>query len=285
MSHYSNTVKYEIPEEAFANPLNPTALEVYTWAANPVNVKPSNLHGALIVFEDLGVDGDDYKYIWRTIDTGVDFTVLTLKSMPPIQDVRISGEVEVIGPLTDEELRASPLEVTGTIAIDTTGLALETKQDTGNTTLSSILAKIIAEPATEARQETSNDLLGDIKGLDTNVLLTLIDMYNKILTSSTEAKQDEQSALLQTLQSLIETNNNLVQILSPLGSAMSSGQPALRITPTGTTLPVSGTVTATVASTVVSSVTNFGTGVPAKEMADDFNNLLVHMGNITNVTV
>lgn len=224
MSHYSTSMKYEIPEEAFANPLNPTVEEVYTWANDPENIKPSNLHGALIVFEE--TEDSNYKYIWRTIDTGVDFTVLTLKSMPPIQDVRVTGEVEVIGPLTDEELRASPIEVTGSLDVD----------------------------------------------IDTTAL-------------ATHAKQDEQSVLLQTLQSLIETNNNLVQILSPLGSAMSSGQPALRITPTGTTLPVSGTVTASVASTVVSSVTNFGTGVPAKEMADDFNNLLVHMGNITNVTV
>jgi len=28
MSHFSNTVKYEIPEGAFANPLNPTVEEV-----------------------------------------------------------------------------------------------------------------------------------------------------------------------------------------------------------------------------------------------------------------
>ena len=52
--------------------------------------------------------------------------------------------------------------------------------------------------------------------------------------------------------------------------------------PALTATVVSGSVTATVASTVVSSLTNFGTGIPAKEMADDINNLVVTMANINN---
>jgi len=61
-----------------------------------------------------------------------------------------------------------------------------------------------------------------------------------------------------------------VYVLLPLGAAMNSGQPALRVNPIAA------------AATVVSSVTNFGTGVPAKEMADDMNNLVVTMANIGN---
>jgi len=89
---------------------------------------------------------------------------------------------------------------------------------------------------------------------------------------ATSIKQDEQTALITTLNSLIETNNYLVQFLTQLTGAMNSGQPALR------TIPIASV------STVVSSVTNFGTGIPATEMADDMNNLMVTMANINNVT-
>ena len=100
---------------------------------------------------------------------------------------------------------------------------------------------------------------------------------------ATAANQNEQTTLLTTLNSLIETNNYLIALLAPLASAMNSGQPALRVNPIAAAATVvSGSVTATVASTVVSSLTNFGTGIPAKEMADDINNLVVTMANINN---
>ena len=104
-------------------------------------------------------------------------------------------------------------------------------------------------------------------------------------TGATAANQSEEISLIETLNSLIETNNYLVQFLTQLTGAMNSGQPALRTIPIASvSTAVTGSVTATVASTVVSSVTNFGTGVPAKEMADDMNNLMVTMANINNVT-
>ncbi len=90
MSHYSTSMKYEIPEEAFADPLNPTVEEVYTWASNPTNIKASNLHGALIVFEEVG---DNYKYIWRTIDTGDDFTILNLKTLITPEEIEDAGAI------------------------------------------------------------------------------------------------------------------------------------------------------------------------------------------------
>ena len=88
----------------------------------------------------------------------------------------------------------------------------------------------------------------------------------------------------ETLISLIGTLQELCQRLAPLASAMNSGAPGLRVTPNAATLPVSGTVTATVASTVVSSLTNFGTGIPASEMAHDINNYTAIVANINNVT-
>jgi len=99
---------------------------------------------------------------------------------------------------------------------------------------------------------------------------------------STEQAQEEANTLLALVQTLIETNNRLVQALQPLASAMNAGQPAVRTIPVGTTA-VSGSVT--VASTVVSSLTNFGTGIPAKEMADDMNNLVAVTANINKVTL
>ena len=77
----------------------------------------------------------------------------------------------------------------------------------------------------------------------------------------------------------------MVQLLTQLVSAMNAGAPALRIIPIASvSTAVTGSVTATVASTVVSSLTNFGTGIPASEMAHDINNMTVQLTNISNVT-
>ena len=99
---------------------------------------------------------------------------------------------------------------------------------------------------------------------------------------STSAKQTEQTALLTTLNSLIETNNYLVQFLSQLTGAMNSGAPALRTIPIASvSTAVTGSLTAV---TTVGTITNFGTAIPAKEMADDINNFTVTLANINNVT-
>lgn len=89
----------------------------------------------------------------------------------------------------------------------------------------------------------------------------------------------------ETLNSLVETLQELVQRLAPLAAAMNSGAPALRTTPIASvSTAVTGTVTATVASTVVSSLTNFGTGIPASEMAHDINNQTAILANINNAS-
>lgn len=99
---------------------------------------------------------------------------------------------------------------------------------------------------------------------------------------STSAKQTEQTALLTTLNSLIETNNYLVQFLSQLTGAMNAGAPALRTIPIASvSTAVTGSLTAV---TTVGTITNFGTAIPAKEMADDINNFTVTLANINNVT-
>lgn len=129
----------------------------------------------------------------------------------------------------------------------------------------------------------------------------------KLLTLATEAKQDDIITALgsittpsdtqpisastlplpsgastsinqETLISLIGTLQELSQRLAPLASAMNSGAPALRTTPIASvSTAVTGTVTA-------SSLTNFGTGIPASEMAHDMNNMTAVLANINNVT-
>lgn len=101
---------------------------------------------------------------------------------------------------------------------------------------------------------------------------------DETISPATEANQD-------TLYELVQTLQELSQRLAPLASAMNAGAPALRTIPIASvSTAVTGSVTATVASTVVSSLTNFGTGIPAKEMADDINNYTAIVANINNVT-
>lgn len=102
---------------------------------------------------------------------------------------------------------------------------------------------------------------------------------------STSAKQTEQTALLTTLNSLIETNNYLVQFLSQLTGAMNSGQPALRTIPIASvSTAVTGSLTSAGTVSTVGTITNFGTGIHASEMAHDINNFTAILANINNVT-
>lgn len=102
---------------------------------------------------------------------------------------------------------------------------------------------------------------------------------------STSAKQTEQTALLTTLNSLIETNNYLVQFLSQLTGAMNSGAPALRTIPIASvSTAVTGSLTSAGTVSTVGTITNFGTGIPASEMAHDINNFTAILANINNVT-
>lgn len=94
--------------------------------------------------------------------------------------------------------------------------------------------------------------------------------------------QPANNATQETLNELIETLNELNARLTTLAGMANAGQPALRVIPIASvSTAVTGSVTATVAST---SITNFGTGTPAKEVADDMNNLMVTLANINNAS-
>jgi hypothetical protein len=103
--------------------------------------------------------------------------------------------------------------------------ATEAKQDTGNTslatiaakdfatqtTLAAILAKIIAAPATEAKQDTGNTSLATIAAKDFATQTTLAAVLAKIIAApATEAKQDTMITALQTIDNFISGARGLV---------------------------------------------------------------------------
>lgn len=86
----------------------------------------------------------------------------------------------------------------------------------------------------------------------------------------------------ETLISLIGTLQELNARLMVIAGMANAGAPALRVIPIASvSTAVTGTVTATVAST---SITNFGTGIPASEMAHDMNNQTAILANINNAS-
>ncbi len=177
--------------------------------------------------------------------------------------------------LTDTQLRATPVPISGTVSV--TGVATAANQTTEIASLSSIDGKLPAGlTVTGGKLEV---VLPPGAGGLTDTELRASPVPVSVSGVATATEQDEQTALLTTLNSLLETNNALVQMMSQLIGAMNSGAPALRVTPIASvSTAVTGSVTA-----VVSSLTNFGTGIPAKEMADDINNMTVQ-SNINNIT-
>lgn len=185
--------------------------------------------------------------------------------------------------LTDVQLRATPVPISGTVTVLGAGDATAANQATEIASLASIDGKLPAGlTVTGGRLEV--ELPSGGGGL-TDTELRASPVPVSVSGGATSTKQDEQTALLTTLNALVEANNALVQMMSQLIGAMNAGAPALRIIPIASvSTAVTGSVTATVASTVVSSLTNFGTGIPAKEMADDMNNMTVQLTNINNIT-
>lgn len=229
--------------------------------------------GQTIATKDIG--GVNHELVILEFSDGVGgATEVSNANNLPVTDAAVLAKLSA-DPATQTTLAALLAKV---IAAPST----EAKQDIMVSGLAAILAKIIAAPSTEAKQDL---LLAELqlKADLTQTQPVSLSTIPLATGAATATKQDEQTALITTLNNLIENLNSLVNVLLPLGAAMNSGQPALRVNPIAAAATVvSGSVTATVASTVVSSLTNFGTGIPAKEMADDINNLVVTMANINN---
>lgn len=143
--------------------------------------------------------------------------------------------------LTDAQLRASPVPVSA--SIDTTGLATATKQDTGNTSLSSIDGKITAVdtgavvvsssalPSGASTSANQTTIIGHVDGIEGSVdgIETLIGTTNSTLTTidgrvdgletlvtSTNTKLDTANTSLGTLDNAISGNEMQVDVVAPL---------------------------------------------------------------------
>jgi hypothetical protein len=130
--------------------------------------------------------------------------------------------------LTNAELRATPVPVSGTVAVTGVGDATAAKQDTGNTslatiagkdfatqtTLAALLAKVIAAPSTEAKQDSIITLLTTLLGYTDGIESLLTTLNSKdfatqtteaailaklIAAPATEAKQDTGNTSLATI--------------------------------------------------------------------------------------
>lgn len=109
-------------------------------------------------------------------------------------------------------------------------------------------------------------------------IITALGSISAPAGGATSAKQDTQITNQETLLSLIGTLQELNARLMVIAGMANAGAPALRVIPIASvSTAVTGSVT--VAST---SITNFGTGIPASEMAHDMNNMTAVLANINN---
>jgi hypothetical protein len=164
--------------------------------------------------------------------------------------------------LTDAQLRASPVPVSA--SIDTTGLATAIKQDTGNTSLSSIDGKITAVntgavvvsssalpsgASTSANQSTANTSLNNIdqntNGIET--LLVAIGSYTDA-TSNTLTNIDADTSNISTKIDTLVTNQQT--------DALTDTE--LRATPVVVDLGVNNDVTVSGVSTAANQTTIIG---------------------------
>lgn len=109
-------------------------------------------------------------------------TNVQLRAVPvPVSLASVPAHA-VTGPVTDAQMRATPVPVSGTMTVF--GVATETTLSAVGGVLVSILAKLIAAPATEAKQDT-------LIGKDFATQTTLAAMLAKLIAApATEAKQD-----------------------------------------------------------------------------------------------
>ena len=173
---------------------------------------------------------------------------------------------------------ADPLPVTGEVSVTTLPAGLATSANQQTDALTDVELRAVPVPVSGTVNTGLSQPL-----TDTQLRATPVPISGA--GDATAAKQDSQTALLTTLNSLIETNNYLVQFLSQLTGAMNAGQPALRtVALAGSTTAVTGSLTSAGTVTSVGTITNFGTGIPASKMAHDINNFTVTLANINNVT-
>lgn len=192
---YKDGVQYPVSIDT-GTPANTVGVPVIlTGAAGPINITAGDLN---VQLTDLGANFDasrigdgsgnyvgvnasnQAKVIAADTDTALgllakltDTQPVSIATMPttPVTGTFFQATQPVSGPLTDFELRASAVPVSiASIALPT-GASTEAKQDTGNTSLSSIDGKFTTlnakDFATSAKQDTGNTSLS---GIGTNTV-------------------------------------------------------------------------------------------------------------------
>lgn len=170
---------FEVVKQAFGSEGTATMVD----AANPFPVTDAVAEAALasIAAEDFATQATLAAVLAKiTNDPATQTTlaailakIIAAPSTEAKQDaanVLLTTIAAITQPLTDAQLRATPIPVSGTVTVDTSTLATSAKQDTGNTSLASILAKIIAAPSTEAKQDI---IITALNGIDAGTAAAL----------------------------------------------------------------------------------------------------------------
>lgn len=149
------------------------------------------------------------------------------------------------GGLTNAELRATPVPVSGTVTVDTTGLATSAKQDTGNTSLGSIDAKLTNPLPVSGTVTTGGLTDAQLRASDVKITLdgetvpvtgTFFQATQPVSAATlplpagaaTSAKQDTLLTELQLKADLTETQPvSAASLPLPTGAATSAKQDTL----------------------------------------------------------
>ena len=119
-----------------------------------------------------------------------------------------ANRIEIYGPDGDPVSVVSNKLAVRASEIETLLESLDGKDFATQTTLSQILAKIIAAPATEAKQDT---LIGHVDGVES----ALASILEKLIAApATEAKQDALAALIGEVQASPTANTLLARLKS-----------------------------------------------------------------------
>lgn len=212
---------------------------------NPVEVSATNPLPVLAAIDTTGLatslNQDTEITALNALVVGQQSDALTdteLRATP----VPISGTVNtgLTQPLTDAQLRATPVPVSGTVTVDTSLLATAAKQDTGNTSLASIDTKLTnplpvsqsSQPlptgaSTSALQTTGNTSLASIDTKLTNPLPVSASTLPLPTLAATSTKQSDGSQKSQ----IVDGSGNVIGATSnALNVNISSGSGTL---PTG----------------------------------------------------
>lgn len=107
--------------------------------------------------------------------------------------------------------------ISGLAAIDGHVDGLEAKDYATQTTLAAILAKLLAAPATEAKQDAGNTLLTTLDAKDFATQTTLAALLAKVIAApSTEAKQDATNTLLTAIAGYVDGVETALGLLAKL---------------------------------------------------------------------